>query len=46
VAIRFYHRHGYKDCARYNKNPQATLFMKKGLAVQADASSAPSQGLF
>lgn len=32
AAIRFYHRHGYEDCERYNENPQATVFMKKGLA--------------
>jgi ribosomal protein S18 acetylase RimI-like enzyme len=43
AAIRFYHRHGYEDCERYNENPQATIFMHKdlGLAVQADAPSAP-----
>lgn len=32
TAIRFYRRHGYEACERYNENPQATLFMKKGLA--------------
>jgi len=31
-AIRFYHRHGYKCCGRYNRNPQATIFMRKRLA--------------
>lgn len=31
-AIRFYHRHGYKRCGRYNRNPQATIFMRKRLA--------------
>jgi hypothetical protein len=36
-AIQFYHRHGYEDCERYNDNPQATIFMCKGLAIQADA---------
>jgi len=41
AAIRFYHRHGYEDCERYNENPQATIFMKKGLAVQANSPSAP-----
>lgn len=42
TAIRFYERHGYEACARYNENPQATVFMKKGLGVQADAP--PAQG--
>ncbi|MGH9587543.1 MAG: GNAT family N-acetyltransferase [Acidobacteriaceae bacterium] len=32
AAIRFYRRHGYEPCERYNNNPQATLFMCKGLA--------------
>jgi putative acetyltransferase len=31
-AIRFYHRHGYQRCGRYNRNPQATIFMRKRLA--------------
>lgn len=31
-AIRFYHRHGYEGCERYNENPQATIFMKKAIA--------------
>jgi ribosomal protein S18 acetylase RimI-like enzyme len=31
TAIRFYHRHGYEDCGRYNENPQATIFMRKEL---------------
>ncbi len=34
-AIRFYERHGYERCERYNENPQATIFMKKGLAPLA-----------
>lgn len=33
TAIRFYARHGYAECERYNENPQATVFMKKGLGV-------------
>lgn len=33
VAIRFYQRHGYEPCERYNDNPQATIFMRKGLAA-------------
>ena len=28
-AIAFYRRHGFLDCARYNNNPQATVFMRK-----------------
>jgi ribosomal protein S18 acetylase RimI-like enzyme len=32
TAIRFYRRHGYEHCERYNDNPQATIFMRKGLA--------------
>jgi GNAT superfamily N-acetyltransferase len=31
-AIRFYRRHGYQPCERYNDNPQATVFMCKRLA--------------
>jgi ribosomal protein S18 acetylase RimI-like enzyme len=30
-AIRFYESHGYGRCARYNENPQATIFMRKEL---------------
>jgi GNAT superfamily N-acetyltransferase len=30
-AIRFYRRHGYSPCERYNDNPQATIFMRKEL---------------
>src|SRR5664279_4324192 len=29
AAARFYERHGYKRCERYNENPQATIFMRK-----------------
>ena len=29
VARRFYEKHGYEHCARYNDNPQATVFMRK-----------------
>lgn len=28
-AIAFYKRHGFAPCARYNDNPQATIFMHK-----------------
>lgn len=31
TAIRFYQRHGYEPCERYNENPQATMFMRKRL---------------
>jgi GNAT superfamily N-acetyltransferase len=34
-AIRFYRRHGYQLCERYNDNPQATIFMRKQLAQSA-----------
>lgn len=30
-AIRFYEQQGYERCARYNENPQATIFMRKEL---------------
>lgn len=30
-AIRFYRGRGYQECERYNDNPQATVFMKRGL---------------
>ena len=29
AAARFYERSGYQRCARYNDNPQATMFMRK-----------------
>jgi GNAT superfamily N-acetyltransferase len=31
AAIAFYERNGYLRCARYNDNPQATIFMRKQL---------------
>jgi GNAT superfamily N-acetyltransferase len=31
AAKRFYERRGYVRCARYNDNPQATLFMQRNL---------------
>jgi len=30
-AIALYRKRGYKDCKRYNDNPQATVFMRKRL---------------
>ncbi len=35
AAVHFYEKHGYSRCARYNDNPQATIFMRKRLAPQA-----------
>ncbi|HXE12943.1 MAG TPA: GNAT family N-acetyltransferase [Bryobacteraceae bacterium] len=32
AAQRFYKRHGYQPCERYNDNPQATIFMRKALS--------------
>jgi ribosomal protein S18 acetylase RimI-like enzyme len=31
-AVRFYERRGYERVARYNDNPQATIFMRRTLA--------------
>jgi GNAT superfamily N-acetyltransferase len=31
AAIRFYEAQGYEPCAKYNENPQATIFMRKQL---------------
>jgi GNAT superfamily N-acetyltransferase len=33
TAIGVYERRGYKQCERYNDNPQATLFMRKRIAL-------------
>ncbi len=33
AALRFYQRNGYQPCARYNANPQATIFLRKPLAA-------------
>jgi hypothetical protein len=35
-AIRFYEQQGYKRCARYNQNPQATIFMRKELRAPSE----------
>jgi GNAT superfamily N-acetyltransferase len=32
-AVAFYRRSGYNDCERYNDNPQATIFLRKALAL-------------
>jgi GNAT superfamily N-acetyltransferase len=34
TAIRFYERNGYDRCARYNSNPQATIFMRKRMVAK------------
>lgn len=31
AALRFYDRHGYQPCERYNRNTQATIFLRKAL---------------
>ena len=36
AAIRIYVRRGYVECERYNDNPQATLFLRKNLALRSD----------
>jgi ribosomal protein S18 acetylase RimI-like enzyme len=36
AAIRFYEQQGYERCARYNENPQATIFMRKGLRALSE----------
>jgi ribosomal protein S18 acetylase RimI-like enzyme len=33
AAIAFYERRGYERIARYNDNPQATIFMRRALVV-------------
>ena len=33
VAIALYRRRGYVSCARYNDNPQATLFLRKEIGI-------------
>ena len=32
-AARFYERNSYQRCERYNDNPQATVFMRKGITA-------------
>jgi ribosomal protein S18 acetylase RimI-like enzyme len=36
AAIHFYEAHGYERCARYNENPQATIFMRKELRAPCE----------
>ncbi|MFL6429097.1 MAG: GNAT family N-acetyltransferase [Acidobacteriaceae bacterium] len=35
-ALRFYDRHGYEACERYNRNQQATVFLRKALHPRAE----------
>jgi ribosomal protein S18 acetylase RimI-like enzyme len=42
AALRFYQRNGYQICARYNANPQATVFLRKQLA--AGGATEPASG--
>jgi ribosomal protein S18 acetylase RimI-like enzyme len=36
AALRFYDRHGYEPCERYNRNQQATVFLRKALHPRAE----------
>jgi GNAT superfamily N-acetyltransferase len=36
AALRFYSRHGYQSCERYNRNQQATVFLRKALRSPPD----------
>ncbi len=36
AALRFYDRHGYERCDRYNCNPQATVFLRKPLRQRSE----------
>jgi ribosomal protein S18 acetylase RimI-like enzyme len=33
TAVRFYEKHGYAPCERYNENQQATIFMRKAVTA-------------
>jgi len=41
AAIAFYERNGYVRCPRYNDNPQATIFMRKGLTSDVQDPGEP-----
>jgi ribosomal protein S18 acetylase RimI-like enzyme len=41
-ALRFYDRHGYETCERYNQNEQATVFLRKALHPRAERMQAES----
>lgn len=34
AALNLYRHRGYENCPRYNVNPQATVFLRKRLAIQ------------
>jgi hypothetical protein len=36
AALRFYDRHGYEPCERYNRNQQATVFLRKALHARPE----------
>lgn len=38
AALRFYDRHGYEPCERYNRNQQATVFLRKALHARAEGA--------
>lgn len=42
TALRFYERHGYQPCERYNDNPQATVFLRKAVSAEDNTSAARS----
>lgn len=44
AAARFYERNGYQPCARYNDNPQATIFLCKELKIGTKVSGHRAQG--
>ena len=35
VAVALYRKRGYVSCARYNDNPQATVFLRKNLGPRS-----------
>lgn len=37
AALRFYDRHGYETCERYNQNQQATVFLRKALHPRVES---------
>jgi ribosomal protein S18 acetylase RimI-like enzyme len=41
AALRFYDRHGYESCERYNRNQQATVFLRKALHPRAEPRPQP-----
>jgi putative acetyltransferase len=45
-AIRFYKRHGYECCDRYNNNPQAAVFMRKRLSAAWPERRFPSVTIY